>query len=610
MKKLALAILPLFTFGQSPDCYWQQEVNYVMDIDFNVANDQFTGTQQLNYTNNSPDTLREVYYHLYYNAFQPGSMMDIRSLNLPDPDKRVGERISKLKDDEIGYHRINQLSQDGEPIGFEITQTILKARLNQPLPPGESTVLAMEFESQVPVQIRRTGRHNAEGIDYTMTQWYPKLAAYDEDGWHPDPYVAREFYADFGSFDITISIDDEYRLGGTGILQNEGEYWETGTTIIGATRMNYKKTGSDRRSWNFKAEGVHDFAWAADESYQRLRFPGPDDLELNFYYLSKYDSTWENLPEPTARFFELMNARFGRYPYQQFSVIQGGDGGMEYPMSTMLKGTGKMAGLIGVMVHEAAHSWYHGVLASNENQYPWMDEGFTSFAEEEVLNLMGENPVVNPHLQAYRNYLFLVQQEELEPLSTPSDYFTRNRTYGISAYSRGELFLNQLRYIVGEEDFNKGMLTYYHKWGFKHPDPWDFLRVMEQESGLQLDWYLNFSMNTLKTVDYGIKEVLKEGKDITRIELERIGEMPMPVDVTVVTKQGEEITYSIPLLSMLGHKKSEMVLPVSQPWPWTNPSYTLSLPISFKDVKEVIIDRYNFTTDVNLENNSYKISSR
>ncbi|MDZ7845564.1 MAG: M1 family aminopeptidase [Owenweeksia sp.] len=271
--------------------------------------------------------------------------------------------------------------------------------------------------------------------------------------------------------------------------------------------MDYLAGKKERRTWRFKANNVHDFAWAADPDYTRIQTFGPDSLELNFYFLSKYKKTWRQLPAATGQFFSLMNEQFGRYPYAQFSVIQGGDGGMEYPMCTMLKGTGKLKGLIGVMAHESAHSWFYGMLATNENQYPWMDEGFTSFAEDEVLNKMSDNPVANAHLSAYSTYLFMVEKDEVVPMTTPSDYFSRNRSYGISSYYRGALFLNQLRYIIGEKDFNAGMKSYYRKWRFKHPEPHDFLRVMEVQSGLQLDWYLNFWVNTTKEIDYAIQGV-------------------------------------------------------------------------------------------------------
>ena len=321
---------------------------------------------------------------------------------------------------------------------FNIDETVLKAYLKEPLAPGDSTVLNMVFNSQVPKQIRRSGRNNEEGVDYTMTQWYPKLAEYDENGWHPEPYVGREFYGVFGTFDVNISIDFNYVLGGTGVLTNEGGKWRVGEEKEGVKFHTLLPNKKGKRTWKFHAENVHDFAWAADPDFIRTSTEGPNGIELNFFYLpGEWQENWEKLPAYTQGFFKMMNKEFGVYAYPQFSVIQGGDGGMEYPMCTMLKGTGKLPGLVGVMVHESAHNWYYGMLASNEFQYPWMDEGFTSYAEEEVLNVLLSKNEENPHKGAYRGHKYLMMQADKEPLCTPADYFGKNMFYGISAYSRG-----------------------------------------------------------------------------------------------------------------------------------------------------------------------------
>lgn len=576
-----------------------------MDVVFNTQEHRFYGVQELVYFNNSPDTITKVFYHLYFNAFQPGSMMDRRAQDLPDPDKRIGDRIASLSPDEIGYHRIKRLSQYEKELSYVIDQTVLLAQLAQPLAPGDSTVLRMNFESQIPVQIRRSGRNNAEGIDYTMTQWYPKLAAYDKDGWHPDFYIAREFFADFGTFEVNIDTDADQVIAATGVLTNEEEIWKKGKEVVGNRYWELKKIDSPRRTWKFKAVNVIDFAWSSDPDYLRIKQQVNEDFELNHYFLKKYRKTWSRLPKYTAQFFQLMNRHYGKYPYPQFSVIQGGDGGMEYPMCTMLKGTGKIKGLVGVTVHESAHNWYYAVLASNESRYPWMDEGFTTFTEDEILKKMSGDTTVNAHIQSYANYLFLVDKGELEPLITPADHFARNRTYSISAYSRGALFLNQLRYIIGERDFNAGMLEYYDTWKLKHPDPWDFIRVMEKVSGLELDWYIEYWLYTTKTIDYGIADVQVEGTSSTKVTLEKPGDMPMPVEVRFTFANGSQRTYFIPVSSMFGTKESPNVKPVTNSWPWTNRTYELTITSRMKDIVAIEIDPDRFTCDVNLENNSW-----
>ena len=228
---LLLPILSLCTILQAQPDRWQQRVKYRMDIDMDVQSNRFTGKQTIDYWNNSPDTLKVLYYHLYWNAFQPGSMMDARSLELGktvingrnDWDGRVRDRISKLQPEEIGYQKVKSLKMNGRPQQFTEHETILKVVPDKPVPPRSKVTLDMVFEAQVPVQIRRSGRDNAEGVRLSMAQWYPKLAEYDYEGWHPTPYIAREFYGVWGDFEVNIKIDRDYVIGCTGYLQNPQE---------------------------------------------------------------------------------------------------------------------------------------------------------------------------------------------------------------------------------------------------------------------------------------------------------------------------------------------------------------------------------------------------
>ncbi|MFV8225360.1 M1 family peptidase, partial [Christiangramia aquimixticola] len=235
MKRILFSFIMLtagFMQAQNNTSYWQQHVDYKMEVDVNVENFQYTGTQELTYTNNSPDTLNRVFYHLYFNAFQPDSQMNARLESVPDPDGRmtinkgtkenpeIVSRISGLTKDQIGYLRVNSLTQNGEALKYEEVGTVLEVELAKPILPGSKTTFNMEFKGQVPEQIRRAGRNSAEGVALSMSQWYPKLAEYDFQGWHADPYIAREFHGVWGDFDVKISIDKDYVLGSTGYLQN------------------------------------------------------------------------------------------------------------------------------------------------------------------------------------------------------------------------------------------------------------------------------------------------------------------------------------------------------------------------------------------------------
>ena len=588
------------TFAFSQDYRWQQRVEYAMDVKLDVKTHKVSGSQKLTYYNESKDTLTKVYYHLYFNAFQPGSMMDVRSLNLPDPDGRVKDRISKLKDDEIGYQHIQSLKQDGKDITYKVKGTILEVTLAKPMLPKSKTVFDMKFESQVPIHIRRSGRNNKEGISYSMTQWYPKMAEYDFQGWHAYPYVAREFHGVWGDFDVKITIDPTFVIGGTGKLQNADKighgYEKEGSTV--------KRPEGDL-TWHFVAKNVIDFAWAADPDYAHDRAQVPNGPELHFFYQSKSAENWKKMEPMAVRHFEFMNKTFGKYPYDTYSIIQGGDGGMEYPMATLILGEGSFGGLVGVMSHEAAHSWFQGVLASNESLYPWLDEGFTDFASQESEATLYNGDVSQAHTPSYNGYFSLIKRGLQEPLSQHSDHYNTNAAYGTSAYSMGTVFLQQLKYIVGDESFYKGMRLYYNTWKFRHPEPIDFLRVMEKVSGLQLKWYMNYYINTIKRVDYGVKNIF-ESDGTTLVTLERIGEFPMPVDLLVTYKDGKKEMLYMSLNEMLGGKKVEDKT-VSRtdltPWPWVNPTYTLKINHRVADIATIEIDPSFRLADIDRKNN-------
>jgi hypothetical protein len=604
---LCLFLFALTTSLHSQDYRWQQRVEYAMDVRLDVKTHKLTGTQKLTYFNNSKDTLQKVYYHLYWNAFQPGSMMDVRSINIADPDVRIGDRISKLKDDEIGYQHIVSLRQDGKDVSHHVDGTILEVTLGKSILPGSKTVFEMKFEAQVPIQIRRSGRNNKEGIAYSMTQWYPKMAEYDYQGWHAYQYVAREFHSVWGDFDVKITLDRSYVIGGTGALQNAGKighgYEKPGATI--------SQSAGDL-TWHFTAKNVIDFAWAADPDYAHDRVQVPGGPELHFFYQKdeKTTANWKKLQEYAVKHFAFMNKTFGKYPYDSYSIIQGGDGGMEYPMCTLIMGGGSVQGLVGLMAHEASHSWYQAVLASNEALYPWMDEGFTDFARQEAMADMFDTSSGTSHQSSYVAYFGLVSRGLQEPISQHADHYTTNLAYKVAAYAMGTIFLEQLKYIVGEANFYKGMRQYYNTWKFRHPEPNDFIRVMEKTSGLKLHWYMNYWVNTTKKIDYGIKNII-ENAGSTFIMLERVGEFPMPVDLVVTFKDGSKEMFYIPTNETLGNKPIEdqtaQRLDLNA-WPWVYPTYTLSIKRNVEDIASIEIDPSQRMADIDRKNNIMDLS--
>lgn len=592
---LLFSITALLTIN-AQNCYWQQEVAYTMNIDFNAENHTFDGTQQLIYTNNSADTLKRVFYHLYFNAFQKGSAMDVRSRDIADPDRRVGDRIYHLDKKEEGYHSIISLKQNGVDLKYKVVGTILEVELNKEILPNSSATFDMQFKAQVPIQIRRSGRDNREGIAYSMTQWYPKMAEYDFEGWHADPYIGREFHGVWGTIDVTIHMDSAYTIAGTGYLQNANEIgkgYGIKTTTASGTKL----------KWHFKSPKVHDFAWAADKNYTHTSLQVPNGPLLRFFYIKGEKTVlWDTLPRYTSQIFQLMNANFGKYPYDEYAIIQGGDGGMEYAMATLITGERSKGSLIGVTAHEAIHSWYQQVLGTNESKHPWMDEGFTSFAEDVILQEVLTGFV--PFESSYRSYYALVASGEQMPLSTHSDWYKTNRAYGVASYSMGSIFLHQLSYIVGTEVLMSGMKRYYEEWKFKHPTPNDFKRIMEKESGMELDWYFEQWLQSTNTIDYGINSVSSSKKQ-TKIVLERIGDMPMPLDIEIELNDGSIKYYNIPLEIMRAEKSENKAAKILTDWPWVYPQYEFSLPFALENIKKIEIDPSERMADINRSNNVY-----
>ena len=615
MRKLIYSIFSLLMITcssvaqeENSNGYWQQHVDYTMDIDVNVKDYQYKGKQKLVYTNNSPDVLDKVFYHLYYNAFQPNSQMNARLENIADPSRKMAtfsgtrenpvykSRITPLKDSEIGYIKVKSLSQDEVAVKYESVGTVLEVVLNTPIQPGESTTLYMEYDAQIPVLIRRGGRNSKEGVALSMTQWYPKIAEYDFEGWHTSPYIAREFHGVWGNFDVTIHIDKSYVIGGTGILQNPQEigfgYEDVAKPLI--------LPSGNKLAWHYKGEKIHDFAWGADPDYAHDIFKMKNGIDLHFFYKKTLDTTylesWKKLQPKTAELMKYYSEHIGQYPYKQYSVIQGGDGGMEYAQCTLITGKRSWGSLFGVTAHELAHTWFQFLLATNEAKHPWMDEGFTTYISNNAVDEILEKKEANPHLGSYNSYQYVIRKDIEEPLTTHADRYHTNVAYSVGSYSKGNIFMIQLEQVIGKENVAKAIQKYFQDFGFKHPTPNDFKRVAEKVSGIHLDWYLNEWIETTHVIDYAIKDV--KDKQIT---LERIGQMPMPLDVEVVYKDGTTELFNIPLEIMRGHKPTKAK--VLKDWGWAYPTYTFNVD---KKIKSIAINKTGFMADVNASNNTYK----
>ena len=618
MKKTAYSLVftlcSLFSFAQQ-NAYSQQYAKYKMDIDVDAANFTYQGKQTLQYQNNSPDELRVAYFHLYWNAFKAGSMMDQRvtgqGINADGRlAKRVGNtvvsRLSEIPKNEEGAQNIRWIKQNGKDLKFEIQGTVMKVYLADAIKPNSSTTFTMEWDAVIPMQIRRSGRNNREGIDMTMSQWYPKIAEYDYDGWAAFDYIGREFHAPFSDYEVNIKIDKNYVIGAGGNLENP-------TEVKGyASNATIKQDISNKVTWKWTAKNILDFAWAADRDYTVESFPILDGPKVYLVYQkSEKTKYWEEMKPYITKYFQLMNATFGRYKWPSYAFIQGGDGGMEYGMCTMILGEATtLEGLAGLMFHEGAHSWYQQMLATNESVRPWMDEGFTQYAEDFVSYRLfpPTESKPNPFADAIRAYVNFTKSGKEEPAVWLADHHDNGTAYTYASYIKGEMFLVQLGYIVGEENLNKIMLKYYDDWAMKHPTERDFIHIAQQISGMDLKWFQHYWINTTKTIDYGIKNV-KYDPESTTITLVNKGTVPMPIDFSVLTKDKKVVNYNIPLSLTRTWKSKDIYGPFKTLpyWAWTQQEYSFTIPYSKSQLSAIGIDFSQRLADVNPEDNYLEV---
>jgi hypothetical protein len=596
---LFLSLLPFLVISQESSWRWQQEVDYTMVIDVNVENYTYKGTQNLVFTNNSPDDLDRVFYHLYFNAFKPGTDLEQNSRYSSDDSRSMSKKLLSMPKEDWGDVQIKWLLQDGKPVSFKIEETILEVSLDKPIRSGESSVLEMEFFIQTPAMVRRSGKNSEDNVAFSMSQWYPKLCQYDDEGWHANPYIGREFYGIWGNFDVTINIDKDYTVAGSGYLQDP--------ELVGHGYAPLKEgvVRDEKISWRFIAPNVHDFSWAADPNFIHDFLDIDDGPRMHFFYKSdsEFVNLWKEFQENSANFLTFFSETIGRYPYSQYSVIMAGDGGMEYAMCTFIDGVGHptIESLYSVTSHEIAHTWFQFLMATNESKHSWMDEGFTSYIDDVALNVVLNQGKALPNAKAYDDYFNWVNLGLEEPMTTHADRFKYNTGYGMSAYDKGSIFLSQLQYVIGKENFDNSLKRYFDDWAFKHPKPNDFIRSAEKVSGLELDWYLLDWAQSTMTIDYAINSVVSE-KDKTIINLQRIGQMGMPIDLKVKLKSGETQLYNIPMTKMRGSKPPKN-MKVLDSWSWAKPYYSFTMDVVADNISEIIIDPKGEMADVDRVNN-------
>ena len=516
--------------------YFQQEVAYTISATLDDEAHALRGNYELVYTNNSPDALREIYMHLWPNAFKNNETAFARQ------QLRQGNtRFYFAPPEQRGYIDSMRWQVDGEvvttlPYRDLIDVTIL--RLNKVLPPGGTVRITTPFRVQIPASFSRLGH---VGTSYQMTQWYPKPAVYDTEGWHPMPNLNQgEFYSEFGSFDVTLTLPDNYVVGATGELQTQSERdflearaattraaIDAGLLTAEKVRDTFPSSAPTEKTIRYTAENVHDFAWFADKRFHVLL--GDTTLasgkKVNTYAMFSQVERhlWVDAIHYLNRSVRFYSDQVGEYPYPQATAVQSAlsaGAGMEYPMITVIGRSGDAKALDDVITHEVGHNWFYGILGSNERIYPWLDEGLNTFYEYRYLdrfyggNSYGDVAEELPSFLAKHSNLSLARagllynaREHFHQSSSIDSDSMSSINYGIGAYTKPAQVLYHIENYLGKAVFDRAMRQYYADYKFKHPQPADLQRILEAVGGKSLDWAFQDLLASRKTMDYALKKV-------------------------------------------------------------------------------------------------------
>jgi len=516
MKKILVTIVCFTTvsvFAQKP--YWQQQVNYKINIALDDKNHSLKGWEELEYINNSPDQLDFIWFHLWENAYKNDNTAFAKQLIR---DKKGMNRLRKFKD--RGYIDSLEFTVDGVKANIEADPEnidVVKLMLPKPLPAGGKIKIQTPFYVDIPQYISRSG-HN--GQSYMMCQWYPKPAVYDRKGWHQFPYLDEgEFYSDYGNFDVSITLPSQYIVGATGVLQNEDElkqYKEIGITNVASSSrknsMKYIVPSTQTKTLNYKGENILDFAWFADKDfvvrYDTMQLSPGKTVDVFTYHHPDGNKHWVNSTDYVKSGARAYSSYFGEYPYPVVQAVEGPknemSGGMEYPMITLITSPDASPMMLdAVITHEVGHNWLMGILGTNERTHAWMDEGINTYfqfryeAEKYRYNsIFGESIPREVQAKSAEEFQSMVYNALTKipmetAIETPSHQFSGGEEYGLVVYVKTAMWMYFLELELGRANIDKAVRAYYNQWKFKHPYPEDMKSVFEQELGKDLTPYFD-----------------------------------------------------------------------------------------------------------------------
>ena len=565
-KNLTLSLLTILSINLSAQDYFQQEVNYNISVELNDKNHTLIAEEIIEYTNNSPDDLDFLWFHIWPNAYKDNSTaLAKHELESGNTD------LYYATEEDRGYITDLNFTINGKKVDLKYHPEhidICKLILNKPIKAGETITIKTPFKVKIPdARFSRLGHVDQS---YMITQWYPKPAVYDKDGWHIMPYLSQgEFYSEFGSFDVSITLPRNYTVGATGDLQNKGEHVRldeiseiTDTITRFGSDMSFPESDKKTKTIRFTQEKIHDFGWFADKRYHVLKgevsLPHSGrTVTLYTMFTNNEAHLWKNSIEymhDAVYYYSLWN---GDYPYNYCTAVDGtiaAGGGMEYPNVTVIGESGSPKMLEEVIMHEVGHNWFYGILGSNERDHAWMDEGINSYNEQRYMmrkypdhNMLDEMiPIPNKLKKVFdlenittKNvmgelmYLIGAWTAKDQPIDFPSaDYTSMN--YGGIVYMKTYIVFDYLAAYLGQDMFDNCMKEYFEKWKYKHPQPEDLKAIFENKTGKDLSWFFNNMITTTNQLDYSISKIDKEPKNL-HITLKNNGTIPGPVVICGVT---------------------------------------------------------------------------
>lgn len=609
--------------------YWQQDVHYTIKASLDDKEDIVSGEEEIIYWNNSPKAINYVFFHLYSNAQTKDSYLANLYKN-----NNYKLKFGKYRKQGLGT-TVDKISSNDAELKTELDNTVMKVWLNKPLQPGDSVSLKLNFKTYFDKEaIRNRMKMFPSGKykHYDIVHWYPRISVYDAKfGWDTEQHMDHEFYGDFGSFHVELDLPSHYIGDGTGELINEDEvlpndlkqklqlsnfkskpWGQAATEII--------PNDGSRKTWKFSALNVHDVAYTFDPNYRlgEARWNGVRCIAL---VQEQHAIGWQYAPLYIAKIIETNSKNIGMYAYPKMIAADAQDG-MEYPMLTL--DGGYDPDFLSLFIHEMSHNWFFGMLGTNETYRAFMDEGFTQFYSSDTYeNMVGLNVVEAQDKSAYVKrfkhqikaredeafggyYRSVVKGEEVT-LNTHSDGFNGGIRHGGGygqVYTKTATMLYNLEYVLGDSLFDAAIQNYFNQWKMCHPYPEDFRNSVIQFTGVDLNWFFDQWLETSKTIDYKIGRIKRKKGNNYSITFKREGRMQMPIDFTVVTKDGSSQSYHIPNNWFVKQTKST-VLPRWVGWDKVKKTYTAKIQLPAR-IQHIEIDTTHRLADVNYVNNAHK----